>query len=267
MNTTPPRILTIAGSDNSGGAGIQADLKTVSVLGGYGMSVLTAVTAQNTQGVESFEAVSAALVEAQLRTIMDDVGVDAAKTGMLANAAIIEVVARHVAAWEDIPLVVDPVMVSTSGHRLLAPEAEEALKTLLLPHALLVTPNLPEAEALVGATLDTEGAIVEAGTTIREMGSTYVLIKGGHSDDRLAVDVLIGPGGVQRFEAPRIDTTSTHGTGCTYSAAIATYLGQGAPLEDAIDRAKHYLTEAIKRAFPLGKGHGPVYHGWPLGER
>jgi hydroxymethylpyrimidine/phosphomethylpyrimidine kinase len=255
--------LTIAGSDSSGGAGIQADLKTFSALGVYGASVLTALTAQNTRGVQGVEPVQPEFVTAQLTSVLDDLDVRAIKTGMLANSAIVSAVAKALACVSEIPVVVDPVMVATSGDRLLAPDAIAAYKTELFPRATLVTPNLPEAAALLGVGVaGSEDEAVGQARAIAAFGSQAVLVKGGHGHGAAAVDILVSGDAVVRLAAPRIDTPHTHGTGCTLSAAIAALLARGEGLEPAVRRAKAYISAAIAAGSELGVGHGsgPVDH-------
>lgn len=261
MNVKYIPTLTIAGSDSSGGAGIQADLKTMSALGCYAMSVITAVTAQNTQGVLEVQPVSAEMVALQLQAVLEDIPPLAMKTGMLFDAAIIETVAtalEHV----DIPLVVDPVMVATSGDRLLSKEAEEVLKQRLLPLSTLITPNLMESEVLSGVKIDSQSALYETGQYLLALGTKAVLIKGGHTVDTEATDYLFTDKGVTTFSKSRVDTMNTHGTGCTLSAAITAYIARGLSLEKAIERGKDYLSEALNsgKMVAVGKGHGPVDH-------
>ena len=263
-NPTVARALTIAGSDSGGGAGIQADLKVFTAFGVYGMTAITSVTAQNTVSVDAIEDISPAMVEKQIDAVARDLGVDAAKTGMLSNAGIIEAVARSVRRNGITQLVVDPVMVATSGARLLRDDACAAMKELLLPLAYVVTPNRPEAEALAGFSLDTEADVARAADVILALGPRYVLIKGGHGAGPDAADTLAGADGVDVFTTPRIESRNTHGTGCTLSAAIAACLANGMALPDAIRISKDYVTEAIRHGLPLGKGHGPLNHGWNL---
>jgi len=258
----PPRVLSIAGSDSGGGAGIQADLKTFCALGVYGMTALTSVTAQNTLGVTGIHDLPAEFVARQIDAVAQDIGVDAAKTGMLSTAEIIEAVAETVARNAIPNLVIDPVMLSKSGHALLQPSAREALVRWLIPLAAVLTPNIPEAEALTGVTLDSDNAIREAARRLLAMGPRYVLIKGGHAPGPDAADHLFWEGGMQLYRAPRIDTRNTHGTGCTFSAAIAACIAKGCTVERAVAEAKRYLTEAIRQAYNLGKGHGPLNHLW-----
>jgi hydroxymethylpyrimidine/phosphomethylpyrimidine kinase len=259
----PTRIaLTIAGSDSSGGAGIQADLKTFTAFGVYGASVLTALTAQNTRGVSDVHSVPPEFVRAQIRAVFDDLVVGAAKTGMLANREIVLAVAGELIARPAVPLVVDPVMVSTNGDPLLQPDAVAAVKEVLLPRSDLLTPNLPEAAALLGLpAAASEMDMANQGDRLLKLGCRAVLIKGGHGSGA-AVDILVTPAGTVRLESPRIDTPNTHGTGCTLSAAIAALLALGEPLESAVRRAKTFVTRAIDhgREQVIGRGRGPVDH-------
>lgn len=257
-----PVGLTIAGSDSSAGAGIQADLKTFAALGVYGTSAITAVTAQNTVGVDAFEAIPPSMVAAQIRSVAQDLPVAAVKTGMLVNAAIIEAVAETVLDCKLAHLVVDTVMIAKSGHRLLLPEAMAALKTKLLPLAFLITPNIPEAEALVDFSIRDQDAMREAARRLTQMGASHVLVKGGHLEGRSATDILYDGKDFYVLDAERVQTTSTHGTGCTLSAAITAYLAHGEDLVSACEKGKAYLTQALKKATPLGHGHGPVNHFW-----
>jgi hydroxymethylpyrimidine/phosphomethylpyrimidine kinase len=260
-----PVALTIAGSDSSGGAGIQADLKTFTALGVYGASVLTALTAQNTQGVQGVFPVEPSFVAEQIRSVMSDLDVGAAKTGMLANASVIQAVVNELKDFPSLPVVVDPVMVATSGDVLLEADAIDAVRHVLLPIARVVTPNLPEAARLLETTVAaTEGAAEEQGREMcRRFGCKAVLMKGGHGRSAEAVDLLIEePGATHRLATPRIDTRHTHGTGCTLSAAIAALLATGAELQDAVQRAKAFVREAIAHGArnPVGKGNGPIDH-------
>ena len=260
MAERPPRLLTVAGSDSGGGAGIQADLKTFAAHGAYGMSVVTAVTAQNTVAVTAVHQVPPAIVRAQLAAVLEDLGVDAVKVGMLGDAATVEVVAEGLAAV-DAPIVVDPVMVAKSGDPLLAPDAVAALARRLLPLATLITPNLPEAARLAGREVDDEPSRLVAARALAERGCA-VLVKGGHGGGDEVVDLLVLSGGeTHRFVHPRLPTRATHGTGCTLSSAIAARLGHGEALVDAVAGGIEYLQAAMRGAYPLGKGHGPVNHG------
>jgi hydroxymethylpyrimidine/phosphomethylpyrimidine kinase len=255
-----PVVLTIAGSDSSAGAGIQADLKAISANGGYGASVLTAITAQNTRGVTAAAEVDLGLIRAQADAVFTDLRVAAAKTGMLASVAVIETVAGVLRDYRPPYYVLDPVMVSKTGFPLLAPDAVGALRELLLPLATLVTPNVHEAEALTGIRVRTPAEAEAAGRRIVAAGATAVLVKGGHLEERRATDVLVTSEGVRVFPGEPLDARHTHGTGCTYSAAIATQLALGRPLEEAIGRAKAYVTEAIRGGLPIGQGIGPTDH-------
>lgn len=252
--------LTIAGSDSGAGAGIQADLKTFAAHGVYGTSAITAVTAQNTLGVTMFEAVSADLVTAQIEAVVSDIGAHAAKTGMLANAAIVEAVAAAVNDLEVPFLVVDPVMIAKSGDRLIDEAAVGSLKTELLRRAFLVTPNIPEAEALSGVTIRGDEDRREAARRIAGMGVTAVLIKGGHLPSDDIPDLLYERGEFIEFRQRRVPGRNTHGTGCTFSAAITSHLALGRTLREAIPLAQRYIANAIRRAPNLGKGHGPMNH-------
>lgn len=254
-----PRVLSIAGSDSGGGAGIQADLKTFSALGVYGMTAVTAVTVQNTKGVSGYEAISPETVGEQIRAVALDIGVDAAKTGMLASAAIVEAVAAAVAETRIHHLVVDPVFLSKHGHALLPEDAVDALRGRILPLATLVTPNLPEAAGLAGFRVDTRERMEDAAQAILAMGPFAVLVKGGHLERSRGADDLFFDGTELRWiEGERIDTPNTHGTGCVLSAAIAAYLGRGEELASAVERGKAFVTEAIRHALPFGQGIGPV---------
>ncbi len=258
-----PRAMTIAGSDSGGGAGIQADLKTFLALGVYGTSAITAITAQNTLGVRSVHEVPTEIIADQIDAVVEDIGVDAAKTGMLSSAEIIVTVADRIRHWRLERLVVDPVMVATSGDRLLREDAVQALIRELLPLALVLTPNLPEAEILVGRRLETDTEIRQAARDIVALGARSVIMKGGHRQGD-ATDILFDGCEFHTFTSERIDTPNTHGTGCTLSAAIAAGLANGMDLVDAVGAAKRYVTGAIRHSRPLGGGHGPVAHDWLL---
>lgn len=261
---TIPIALTIAGSDSGGGAGIQADLKTFSACGVYCASVVTALTAQNTRGVRAIHDVPADFITAQIDAVFDDLDVRAVKIGMVAQRAAIEAIAAGLDRWSARNVVVDPVMVATSGDRLLAADAVEAVRGLLLPRALIATPNLPEAAALLDEAhvAREESDIVRHGERLLALGCRAVLVKGGHGDGPESTDYLIGRDGVVRLAAPRIRTRNTHGTGCTLSSAIAAGLAKGAPLDQAVRDAKTYITAAVAAADRLnvGHGHGPVHH-------
>ena len=255
-----PKALTIAGSDSGGGAGIQADLKTFAAFGVYGTSVITAVTAQNTLGVTAIQEIDLAVIAGQIDAVMSDIGADAVKTGMLSNAEIIVTVAAGITRHGIRNLVVDPVMVAASGDRLLREDAVGALKSLLLPLALVVTPNVPEAEVLVDSSLSGIDELRDAARAIAGMGAGNVIIKGGHLEGPESPDLLYDGTEFREFSAPRIDTNNTHGSGCTFSSAIASGLARGESVGDATADAKRYVTEAIRCAYPIGGGHGPLNH-------
>jgi hydroxymethylpyrimidine/phosphomethylpyrimidine kinase len=261
--------VTIAGSDSGGGAGIQADLKTFSALGVYGASVITALTAQNTLGVQGIHDVPPGFVAQQIDSIFSDLAVDAVKIGMLSRPAIIEAVAEGLERHRATQVVLDPVMVAASGDRLLAPEAVDALRNALLSKALLVTPNLPEAAALLDEPMASdERAMRRQAERILALGPKAVLVKGGHGAGTESTDLLLDARGVRRFTAPRVDTRNTHGTGCTLSSAIAAGLAKGLPLADAVAAGKSFISAAIGASSQLqiGRGHGPVHHFyayWP----
>jgi hydroxymethylpyrimidine/phosphomethylpyrimidine kinase len=255
-----PVVLTIAGSDSGAGAGIQADLKTFAALGVYGVSVITAITAQNTVGVRAVQEVSPEVIAAQLDAVAEDFSIAALKTGMLSSAAIIETVVAGLQRHALRRLVVDPVMIAKSGDRLLREDAVDTLRRALLPLAAVVTPNIPEAEVLAGIAIRTQADRVAAGRAIMKLGANAVVIKGGHSDEDPIVDLLVDSEGVHEFRAARIATGSTHGTGCTFSAAIAAALGRDEDLATAVGEARAYLSRALAQAPGLGHGHGPLNH-------
>lgn len=261
--------VTVAGSDSGGGAGIQADLKTFSALGVYGASVITALTAQNTRGVTAIHEVPADFVRAQVDAVFSDLAVDAVKIGMLANPAVIEAVATGLDAWSARTVVLDPVMVATSGDMLLRPEAVETIVRLLLPRALVITPNLAEGARLLGTSMAaSREEMLDQARRLKDMGPGAVLLKGGHGDGAAAADVLVDGEGEAWFVAPRHPTLNTHGTGCTLSSAIAAGLARGRDLRASVGEAKAYLTAAIVAAdgLSIGGGHGPVHHFhgiWP----
>jgi hydroxymethylpyrimidine/phosphomethylpyrimidine kinase len=260
---TTPIAVTIAGSDSGGGAGIQADLKTFSALGVYGASVIAALTAQNTRGVSAVLEVPPAFVTAQMDAVFSDLAVGAVKIGMLGNAGVVEAVAAGLARHRHIPIVLDPVMVATSGDRLLMPDAVEALRTQLVPLALVLTPNLPEAAALLDAPqAATEDEMVRQCERLLALGAKAVLMKGGHGNSAESADLLVTAAATVRFAAARIATKNTHGTGCTLAAAIAAGLARGEDLAAAVRTAKDYVTAAIAAAdrLAVGHGHGPVHH-------
>jgi len=251
------RVLVIAGSDSGGGAGIQADIKAIMAMGGYAATAITAVTAQDTLGVHDILTLPVGLVRRQIAAVLDDIGADAIKTGMLGEADIVAAVADEIThRAPGVPLVVDPVMIAKGGAALLASSALDALRTRLLPLATLVTPNIPEAEALLGRRI---GDPVEAAMALRQFASA-VLLKGGHGEGEIVVDVLAHAHGVERIERPRIASRHTHGTGCTLASAIAAGLAQGMTLLDAVSRARDYVQEAIRTAPGYGAGQGPLNH-------
>jgi hydroxymethylpyrimidine/phosphomethylpyrimidine kinase len=261
----PARLLIIAGSDSSGGAGIQADIKTADAFGVYAMTAITAITAQNTRGVTGIQAVSPKMVRDQILACLSDIGVDAIKTGMLANAAIVKTVAETLAEHASgVPLVVDPVMLSTSGAALLHKAAEETIKEYLLPLATLVTPNIPETKRLTGIRGTSRSEMRSAASRLRAMGAGAALIKGGHSTRATIDDILVWEGGEEIFAYPRIKTRHTHGTGCTLASAIACGLAQGLSIPLAVGRAREYVQAAIETAPGFGKGHGPLNHAAKL---
>jgi len=256
----PPRVLTVAGSDSGGGAGIQADLKTMLALGVHGMSVIAAVTAQNSVGVQGYWELPVDAVRAQLSSVLGDIGVDAVKTGMLASTALVETVAETLAAIS-VPVVVDPVGMSKHGDPLLAPDAVEAIRERLLPLATVATPNLYEVAQLTGVRVTDESGLREAAEAVHALGPRWVLIKGGHLVGE-PVDLLYDGSSATELRAPRLDNRHTHGTGCTLASAIASYLALGLEVPAAVEAAKDYVTGAIARGFALGSGIGPVDHGW-----
>ena len=259
------RVLIVAGSDSGGGAGIQADIKTVTMLDGYAATAITALTAQNTEGVFGVLPIPPEFIRKQIEVVLDDIGADAIKTGMLHDAAVIETVAAVLQQRASaVPLVVDPVMVAKGGSRLIDPDAVEALKRLLIARATVLTPNLPEAETLCGKTIGDVAAMRGAGEELLGLGCRAVLVKGGHLPGNLVSDVLVTAAGVRVWESVRIDTRHTHGTGCTLASAIAAGLAQGLDIEHAVDRARAYVQRAIANAPGLGRGHGPLDHAHPL---
>jgi hydroxymethylpyrimidine/phosphomethylpyrimidine kinase len=259
------RVLIVAGSDSGGGAGIQADIKTVTMLDGYAATAITALTAQNTQGVFGVIPVPPAFIAQQMELVLDDIGADALKTGMLHSAAVIETVARvYVAKAEGAPLVVDPVMVAKGGHPLIDADAVGAMRRILIVHAAVITPNLPEAEKLGGTEIRSLDDMRAAATSLLTFGCKAVLLKGGHLDGPFVHDVLATASGIEIFTSPRIETRHTHGTGCTLASAIAVSLAQGMPLALAVQRARSYVHHAIAAAPGLGQGHGPLNHAHVL---
>lgn len=264
-DTPPGRVLIIAGSDSGGGAGIQADLKAVTMLGGYAMTAITAITAQDTTGVHGVWPVAPDAVTAQIRACLSDIGADAIKTGMLGTAHLVDQAAETLDMLaKDVPRIVDPVMVATSGDRLVDEKAVSAIASVLIPGAILVTPNAPEAEVLTGKSVDGINGQRRAAEALLELGAKGVLVKGGHVPGKIIHDVLQTERGEWLFESERIQTSSTHGTGCTLASASAAMIAQGLSVSDAVNSARDYLHEAIKQAPGLGKGHGPVAHNWML---
>ncbi|KQY29258.1 hydroxymethylpyrimidine/phosphomethylpyrimidine kinase [Caulobacter sp. Root487D2Y] len=261
------RVLVLAGSDSGGGAGIQADIKTITALGGYAATAITAITVQNTLGVTGVHPIPLDVIEAQARAVLDDIGADAFKTGMLGDVATVEVVARVLDSAKEVPAVIDPVMVAKGGASLLTDQAVGALKSLLIPRAALLTPNAPEAAALTGLSVETTDDLRRAGEALLELGAHAVLMKGGHvpKSERGAervMDLLITRLGETAFEGERIETRHTHGTGCTLASACATGLAQGMSLTESVARAWNYVHEAMLRAPGFGAGHGPLDHAW-----
>jgi hydroxymethylpyrimidine/phosphomethylpyrimidine kinase len=261
-----PIALTIAGSDSGGGAGIQADLKTFSALGVYGCSVITAITAQNTRIVSKVYPMTPEAVVDQLRTVLEDISVDALKTGMLANEEIVRGVVSELQKHPGIPLVVDPVMLAKSGDALLSDKAAECLRDLLLPLATVLTPNIPEAEVLVGKGLEKESDYMDAARSLHKLGARCVIVKGGHrpidssGPDREIIDLFFDGVEFHEIRGPWIDTPHTHGTGCTFASAITAFLAKGLPMQEAIQEARTYLSAALLNAYKIGGGKSPVHH-------
>lgn len=267
MSAPRGRVLIVAGSDSGGGAGVQADVKTVTALGGYAATAITAVTVQNTLGVHGVHQVPLDVIEAQIRAVLDDIGADAIKIGMLGDKKTVERVAKTLEPAAAIaPLVVDPVMIAKGGAALLKNDAVAAVKAKLVPLAALVTPNAPEAEKLTGIAVASLDDQVAAGRALVAAGAEAALVKGGHVSGPIVRDVLVSEAGETVFESPRLETTNTHGTGCTLASAIASGLAQGFALAAAVERAIAYVHEAIRRAPGYGAGHGPLDHAWPLRE-
>jgi len=261
------RVLIVAGSDSGGGAGIQADIKTVTALNGYAMTAITALTAQDTITVHAIQEVPAAFIRQQMRVVLDDLGADCIKTGMLHRREVIDAVVDVIEERPDgRPLVVDPVMVAKGGARLLDPDTTATLKARLILHATLLTPNLPEAEALTGLQIRDVGDMKRAAEMLLSMGPKAVLVKGGHLPSAVVTDVLATVDGMTVMQQPRIESRSTHGTGCTLASAIATGLAQGISLHDAVTRARAYVARAIATAPGFGRGHGPLNHAHTVGE-
>jgi len=258
------RVLIVAGSDSGGGAGVQADIKVVTALGGYAATAITSLTIQNTLGVSGILPTPARAVRAQMEAVLRDIGADVIKTGMLGETGLVETIAETLEdSAAGLPRVVDPVMVATSGDVLLPQGAVDAVRRLLIPGARLVTPNAPEAQILTGKAVDDVNGQRRAAEALLEMGAQAALVKGGHLSDDMIVDVLATPQGERFFDGPRVRTRSTHGTGCTLASGIAAALARGLDLGDAVALSRAFLLEAIRRAPVLGQGHGPVDHGWP----
>ncbi|MBX9575516.1 MAG: bifunctional hydroxymethylpyrimidine kinase/phosphomethylpyrimidine kinase [Caulobacteraceae bacterium] len=260
------RVLIVAGSDSGGGAGLQADVKAVTLLGGFAATAVTAITVQNTLGVHGVHPLPVELIAAQADAVLGDIGTDAVKTGMLGSAAVVETVAA-ILDRANAPAVVDPVMVAKGGHPLLPVEAVQAVRSLMVPRAALLTPNAPEAEALTGIEVRDLDGQRRAGEAILAMGARAVLMKGGHVPGGTVVDLLLTPSGETLLEGERVETRHTHGTGCTLASACAAGIARGLPLEVAVAEAWAYVAEAIRRAPGLGGGHGPLDHGWPVRDR
>ncbi len=266
MTATKPkqaRVLVIAGSDSSGGAGIQADIKTIAMLGAYAMTAVTAVTVQDTTGVHDIHAIPSSVIAAQIEVVIEDMGVDAVKIGMLGSRAVIEAVAGALTDVS-VPIVLDPVMVAKGGAHLLSPNAVEALISLLVPMVDVVTPNIIEAEALAGRKIRNAAEAREAGEEILKLGAKAVLVKGAHLKDDVITDWLVTEGKAKEWMDSRIKTKHTHGTGCTLASALAAGLAQGMDVEKAAWRARDYVRQAIMAAPGIGSGHGPLGHNWPL---
>ncbi|HVJ92530.1 MAG TPA: bifunctional hydroxymethylpyrimidine kinase/phosphomethylpyrimidine kinase [Labilithrix sp.] len=261
------RVLVIAGSDSGGGAGIQADIKTITALGGYAATAITAITVQNTLGVTGVMPVPVDVIEAQGRAVLDDIGADAIKTGMLGDVATVEVVAKMIDHGRRLPAVIDPVMIAKGGAPLLPPRAVDAVTSLLVPRAELLTPNAPEAAALTGLAAETTDDLRRAGEKLLAMGAKAVLMKGGHVAGARVVDVLMTASGEVTFDNERIETRHTHGTGCTLASACATGLAQGLSMHQAVERARTYVRQAMLDAPGFGAGHGPLDHAWPVRKR
>lgn len=265
---TFPRVLIIAGSDSGGGAGIQADTKAVTCNGAYAATAITALTAQNTMGVHAIEAVSPDFVKAQMKAVLEDIGADVIKLGMLHRVEVVHAVADALDAYasKDTKYVLDPVMVATSGDALLDEAAVSAMQERLFPRTTLLTPNIAEAERLTGLDIASEEAMDEAAQRLLSQGPAAILMKGGHMAGDVVVDLLVTPSGAWRYMRPRIHSRHTHGTGCTLASAVAAHLAQGIGLADAVEAGCDYVQEAIRQAPGLGQGHGPLHHGWNVAD-
>ncbi len=264
MSEYKGRVLIVAGSDSGGGAGIQADIKTVTALGGYAMTAVTAITVQNTLGVSAVHEIPPDIVRAQIDAVMSDLGADAFKTGMLGSVEIVETVAEALEQYASVPAVIDPVMVAKGGALLLQPEALDAVKSLMLPRAAVLTPNALEATALTGVAIEDVEDQKRAADALIALGAHAALVKGGHVPGAWVNDVLATNSGIEIFTSQRIDTRATHGTGCTLASAIASGLAQGMELREAVNWARLYLLQAIAAAPGFGQGHQPLGHNWPL---
>lgn len=261
---TIPCILTIAGSDSGGGAGIQADLKTFTALKAHGMSAITALTAQNTMGVQSVEPVSADFVRQQIESVVSDIGVDAVKSGMLVNEDIVHTVSECLERFSITSYILDPVIMSESGQELLSPEGVEAMKAELIPKALLITPNISEAEALSGLSINTQDDMEKAAVALFDLGPGYVLVTGGHLQGGQAVDILYDGIGIYPFVADKLDAKNNHGTGCTFTAALTAYHAKGFEIGESVAKAKYFVHNALMFGLDIGKGPGPVNPFWNL---
>ena len=258
------RVLIIAGSDSGGGAGIQADIKTVTALGGFATTAVTAITVQNSLGVFGVHPIPLDIVTAQARAVLDDIGADAIKTGMLGTVAMVETVCALLDGEPDLPAIIDPVMIAKGGHPLLEAQGIAAIRVLLVPRAGLLTPNAPEAAALTGLAVETLDDLRRAGEALMGLGAKAVLMKGGHLAGDQVTDLLITSDGETLLQGPRIHSRHTHGTGCTLASACAVGIAQGMDLPKAVERARLYVVEAMARAPGYGAGHGPLDHGWPF---
>ena len=258
------RVLIIAGSDSGGGAGIQADIKTVTALGGFATTAVTAITVQNSLGVFGVHPIPLDIVTAQARAVLDDIGADAIKTGMLGTVAMVETVCALLDSEPDLPAIIDPVMIAKGGHPLLEAQGIAAIRDILVPRAGLLTPNAPEAAALTGLAVETLDDLRRAGEALMRLGAKAVLMKGGHLAGDQVTDLLITPDGETLLQGPRIQSRHTHGTGCTLASACAVGVAQGLSLPQAVERARRYVIEAMARAPGYGAGHGPLDHGWPF---
>lgn len=265
MRKNQGRVLVIAGSDSGGGAGIQADIKAITMTGGFAMTAVTAITAQNTLGVFDVHPIPLATIAKQIECVASDIGVDIVKTGMLGSVEVVELVAQSLAQYSSqAPCVIDPVMIAKGGHPLLEERAISAVRDLLIPKAFLLTPNAPEAESLTNIKINNLDDQRQAAEALLMLGANAVLLKGGHVDSEIITDLLATTSGEVLFQSKRIESTSTHGTGCTLASAIASYLAQGDDLEVAVKKAREYVFGAIENAKGFGKGHGPLNHGWVL---